>query len=105
MIGINCITVAAASGISFAIPSDVAKDFLVNAKRRVKDLKHSTGVSPFKLKARDRFYIGEFVLSYPLFSIFVSCMGNLTAVLRSLMVLSGPMRHYYDSCQVEIYHL
>ena len=59
MVGINCITVMAASGISFAIPSDTARDFLKGAKQRVKKLKDSTGLIPPKIRTRERFYIGK----------------------------------------------
>ena len=49
----------AASGISFAIPSDTAREFLRRAKERVKTLKGSGGLAAPKIKPRERFYIGQ----------------------------------------------
>lgn len=60
VIGINCITVAAASGISFAIPSDIANEFLGNAKKRTKELKESpSGLVANQNETREIFYIGN----------------------------------------------
>ena len=59
VVGINCITVQAASGISFAIPSDTASEFLKGAKERAKKLKDSPGLMPPKRRTIDRFYIGR----------------------------------------------
>ena len=58
VVGINCITVMAASGISFAIPSDTAREFLAGAKERAKNLRDSSGLVPPKIRTNDRFYIG-----------------------------------------------
>eukprot|EP00794_Sanderia_malayensis_P005488 gene5488-6173_t len=63
VVGINCITVAAASGISFAIPSDIAREFLENAKKRAKQMKDSSGKIYPKLKMKERYYIGISMLT------------------------------------------
>jgi len=63
VVGINCITVQAASGISFAIPSDTASEFLKGAKERAKKLKDSPGLIPPKRRTIDRFYIGISMLT------------------------------------------
>lgn len=52
----------AASGISFAIPSDIAKEFLEGAKNRVKSLKGSADFIPPKMHTNERFYIGLLLL-------------------------------------------
>ena len=59
VIGINCITVLHASGISFAIPSNVAQEFLEGAiqklQRLSKDGKFSCNT---RNRKKETFYIG-----------------------------------------------
>lgn len=60
VIGINCITVQQAAGISFAIPSDVAAEFLEGAMSKEKHTKQKGGVYSARGKRDQKFYIGIF---------------------------------------------
>ena len=75
VVGINCITVMAASGISFAIPSDMAREFMKNAKERVKTLRSSSGLAPSKFKAQERFYIGKLTFRFRFRNEFYNNLG------------------------------
>ena len=57
MIGINCITVQQAAGISFAIPSDIVAEFLEGAMKREKEFVKNGGYFR-KAKRNAKFYIG-----------------------------------------------
>ena len=65
VIGINCITVQQAAGISFAIPSDIVSEFLDGAMKREKDFDRNGGYFR-KAKRNEKFYIG--LLQFPLFA-------------------------------------
>ena len=56
MIGINCITVAQASGISFAIPADVAKEFLDGALKKGMNCDEKSLAE--RTRTNQRFFIG-----------------------------------------------
>ena len=58
VIGINCITVQQAAGISFAIPSDIVAEFLDGAVKREKDFVKNGGFFR-KAKRNEKFYIGQ----------------------------------------------
>lgn len=57
VIGINCITVQQAAGISFAIPSEIVLEFLDGAMEREKDFIKNGGYFR-KAKRNEKFYIG-----------------------------------------------
>ncbi|XP_057306780.1 serine protease HTRA2, mitochondrial-like isoform X2 [Hydractinia symbiolongicarpus] len=63
VIGINCITVQQAAGISFAIPSDVAAEFLEGAMSKEKHTKQKGDVSSERGKRDQKFYIGISMLT------------------------------------------
>jgi len=62
VIGINCITVQQAAGISFAIPSDIVAEFLDGAVKREKDFVKNGGFFR-KAKRNEKFYIGITMLT------------------------------------------
>jgi len=63
VIGINCITVQQAAGISFAIPSDIAKEFLQGAIEKEKQYIQNGGVNQFIKHRHNKFYIGVTLLT------------------------------------------
>jgi len=61
VIGINCITIQPASGISFAVPSDVVKTFLAEAKV-IEASFNRGGEATSKYPKKERFFIGVSML-------------------------------------------
>lgn len=105
VIGMNCMTVHPANGISFAIPSDIVTKFLEQAIK-IEESFSKDGMATSKYPRREKFFIGICMLTLTPSILKQHPSRNITKTIKSGVVVMNVNEYSpADKCGLKIYDI